>query len=251
MKRLFDHRYDATFIRDTAVVFAAVFMAVEISVAAYYGVFEPERLKSELITSGLVTLFAGLPAIWILARRNRSFDVLSYRLQRLNDLDQTTGLFNRPAFLRAMQKLLECTPAAASAGAFIHMEVARTQPVHGETNDFELDRAVKSIAATIKESTRNIDLGVRLGDRQFGVFLRDVNSIKAAEVSKRLIKDISRRQHQAGYAASAISISLGIAEQRPGESIRAAMQEAAASLSLMPGEKPDPVVVYINSARAA
>jgi high-affinity Fe2+/Pb2+ permease len=110
MTRWFRDKFGAGLARDMAVTFVVVFVTVELVVTAYYGLFEPQQLVSQSIASGIVALIAGLTATWMLARTNRRHDALSYRLRRLNDLDQMTGLLNRQAFLRDVQQLLDQTP---------------------------------------------------------------------------------------------------------------------------------------------
>ena len=249
MRRWLGDQFGAAFVRETAVNFLTVFLAVELVVAAYYGLFEPDRLMSELISSSGVMLIAGLPAIAILSRRSRKSEALSYRLKRLNDLDQMTGLLNRQAFLRDVQRVMEYMPSGSSAGAFAHIEVARSRSTDGQLDDYERERAIRVIAATIREATRSADLGVRLGEWQFGIFLQDANGAKAAEITKRLLKEIALRQQQVGLVPNNGSISIGIAAHRSGDDIRIAMQEAAQSLTV--AGRRDPVVVHFRSAQAA
>ncbi|MGE0282929.1 MAG: diguanylate cyclase [Rhizobiaceae bacterium] len=249
MIRWLDNRYSAPLVRDTAVAFVAVLLTVESIIATYYSIFEPDRLIVEMIISAFVTLVAGVPAIWILSQRSQRSNALSYRLRRLNDLDQATGLLNLQAFTRDAQLLLDTTRVKASAGAFAHIEVGESRDL---ADDFERDRVFRSIATTIRETTRSADLGVRLGDRQFGVFIKDVNSAKAAQIMGRLLKEIDRRQKMVGLAPDSVQISIGIAEHRPGESLRTAMEEAFQGLAVARGaDKHDPVVVHFRSHRAA
>jgi diguanylate cyclase (GGDEF)-like protein len=249
MWRWLGDQFGAAFMRETAVNFLTVFLAVELVVAAYYGVLDPDRLVSELIASGAIMLVAGLPAMWVLGRRDKRSEALAYRLKRLNDLDQMTGLLNTQAFLRDVQRLMAYMPVGTSAGAFAHIEVAATKPTGRQMEDYERERAIRVIATTIREATRSADLGVRLGERQFGIFLRDANGAKAAEITRRLLKEIALRQQQVGLVANNGTISIGIAAHRPGDSIRTAMQEAAQSLDA--AAKKDAVVIHFRSVQAA
>jgi len=249
MRRWLGDQFDAAFVRDTAVNFVAVFLAVELVVAAYYGLFEPERLVRELMFSSSVMLVAGLPTIAVLSRRSRRSEALSYRLKRLNDLDQMTGLLNKQAFLRDVHRVMAYMPSGASAGAFAHIEVSRNRLSDGQLDDYERERSIRVIAATIREATRIADLGVRLGQWQFGIFLQDANGDKAAAITKRLLKEIALRQQQVGLVPNNGSISIGIAAHRPGDTIHTAMQEAAQTLTV--AGNTDPVVVHFRSARAA
>lgn len=250
MIRWLSDKFGAAFVRDTALIFAAVFITVESVVATYYGIFEPDRLVGELVISGAMTVLAGLPAIWLLVRRSNRADALSYRLRRLNDLDQMTGLLNKQAFLRDMQKHLEYLPSSTSAGAFAHIEIESSRTTAEPMGDYERDRAIRVIATTIKEATRTSDVGVRLADQQFGIFLRDASGAKAAEITKRLLSEISRRRQQIGLTGQDGAISIGIAAHRPGDNVRVAMHEAAQSLTIA-GAKQDSVVIHFRSVRAA
>ena len=123
MRRWLDDQFGTAIVRETAVNFLTVFLAVELVVVVYYGLVDRDRLVHELIASSGVMLVAGLPAIWLLSRRSQRADALSYRLRRLNDLDQMTGLLNNRAFLRDVNRVMEHVPAGASAGAFAYIEV--------------------------------------------------------------------------------------------------------------------------------
>ncbi len=153
-------------------------------------------------------LFHNLRPAWVLARH----DTLNWAMDcvdaQLLDIDQLTGLANRPAFMKEAEDLLR--PGEGNV-ALLYFGIDRFTYIN-ETRGTDFgDRVLKAVAERLDNIVRQGDLAARMGGDHFAVLVRNFSSPEALQaIAIRFFNDLSepllvakRRVH--------LSYSMGIA----------------------------------------
>lgn len=149
------------------------------------------------------------------------------RLRRLSQVDPLTGALNR----RGLELLLperrapEDPPSAVVMVDIDHFK--RVNDSHGHAIGDEVLRRVASILAGV---LRGGDAVIRYGGEEFLIVLRGVERAQAARVAERARVAIAQAALAIGELRIAITISCGVAEQRPDEDRDSLIERADAAL---------------------
>lgn len=228
-----------------------VLAAVEFIVFTYYAFFEPERLLFETLISGIITACVAFPIIALVLRQHHRLEALKVELERLNAIDQMTGLLNRQSFLRHLEDVIAGTRGVSSAGAFAYLDADRFKKINDRYGHTIGDSVIKLIAESIESSIRRTDLCARLGGEEFGIFLRDASLDQAAQAAERIREKVREQCRRLGPSFPNISVSIGVVSHKPGMPLELLVQEADRSLYAAKKEGRDAVVVELQRYRAA
>ncbi len=148
--------------------------------------------------------------------------------------DVLTGLCNRRAFDSRIRRMMtQAKEADAAALSLLLLDVdhfKRFNDVHGHSTG---DLVLRLVASLLADNVKRRDTVARYGGEEFAILLTGAD-LRAAEVVARQINEAlsSKRLVTKGTAASFdhVTISVGVAQARPGENAAALVERADAAL---------------------
>ena len=126
--------------------------------------------------------------------------------------DSLTGSLTRRAFLERLDRAI----AAGDAASLLMLDVDHFKTVNDTYGHSTGDEVLKAVAATAARSLRRGDAFGRLGGEEFGILLSGLDAAGALHLAERLRSELAGRRYPM-IDNGAVTLSLGIAEYRPGE----------------------------------
>ena len=124
---------------------------------------------------------------------------------RVARIDPLTGLPNR----RAVRAL---TPNGLKGGVFVAFDLDGLGEINASFGTSAGDRVLLLVANRISSSVRDNDIVARVGGDEFGVLLRNVDSVLAARIAESLITKLEAEMSADGHALR-ISACAGVSSQ--------------------------------------
>jgi diguanylate cyclase (GGDEF)-like protein len=208
--------------------FRAALLSVVVTVAAYVvaalwlGLGVPLIVRSCLLLS-FVAMACGLVALHLERTSRRSF-LESRLIAELAERDPLTGLKNRRVFDEHMERLWNQAIVEARALTIILVDVDHFKAYNDRYGHQAGDHALQRVAATLQNFVgRPHDVLARYGGEEFAAILYDVEGFDAEELAERMRRSVGALSlDQLGAAAaSAITISIGVAAVEPSRKRRA------------------------------
>ncbi len=109
--------------------------------------------------------------------------------------DYLTGISNRRAFFKLANLQLRIIKRVLRPFSVIYMDIDRFKEINDQFGHNIGDVLLCSVAETIKQNTREIDITARLGGDEFIIFLPETNSNEAALVADKLQKKLSEQMN--------------------------------------------------------
>ncbi|MBH9551630.1 GGDEF domain-containing protein [Inhella gelatinilytica] len=153
-------------------------------------------------------------------------------LEAVAQTDALTGLANRRAFDPRLQAALALVARQGGAVSVVMVDAdyfKRFNDTHGHAAG---DAALKVLAQGLNEvARRGSDLAARLGGEEFALLLEGGNLGEARQQAQALQRWLAAQACGPGQAlAQALTVSMGVAQARPGESPGEVMARADAAL---------------------
>lgn len=146
------------------------------------------------------------------------------RLSVLAETDPLTGLLNRRGLERALSPLAaEGRPLTAAM-----LDVDHFKSVNDRYGHPEGDGVLRGISDVLRSTTRRIDAAARYGGEEFAVFLGDTVLTLGVAWAERARAAIQARAM--GDRGIMVTVSIGVAERRDGESAESLLARADAAL---------------------
>lgn len=139
---------------------------------------------------------------------------LQERLHKLGITDALTGAYNRRHMDTEVGEAVERFTRYGTASSVLLVDIDHFKRVNDEFGHAAGDRALKEIAATMRQLLRKLDLVFRIGGEEFLVLLPDVKRGGAAEAAEKLRREVASVQFLPG---SKITVSIGVGEIASGE----------------------------------
>ncbi|MDT8998266.1 GGDEF domain-containing protein [Paucibacter sp. APW11] len=170
---------------------------------------------------------------WQLQLRQNRRDVqhLERRSQQMEQLamkDTLTGLPNRRHFEQHLRLLLLGEHAIAPCLALI--DVDHFKQVNDGFSHGVGDAVLRTLAQLLREHLREQDLPARLAGDEFVLLLVDVGLAQAQQICGRLQASVQAHDWQAIAPGLRVSISLGLAQWQPGESLEQWLERSDAAM---------------------
>lgn len=124
--------------------------------------------------------------------------------------DALTGLANRPALLRQLERHLEDRSAHRPA-ALLLMDLDRFKPVNDQHGHAAGDAVLRMVAVTLASCVRGGDLVARLGGDEFAILLLDCTTEVALRVAQSICESIKLQKTPWGESQLQVGISVGVA----------------------------------------
>lgn len=136
------------------------------------------------------------------------------RLLQLASEDQLTGLANRRAFLRHLERHLETWIAG---GALLAIDLDRFKAINDTLGHGAGDQVLKQTAARLRRVLRPGDVLARLGGDEFAVLLHGVGASEAATAADAVAAELARQEITIGGARCATgSVGWALIEEHLG-----------------------------------
>jgi diguanylate cyclase (GGDEF)-like protein len=171
-----------------------------------------------------IRFFATLTLTILLANIILSIVVdLHRRLIDQASVDPLTGAFNRRHMERSLADAIERQRRTSAPASLLLIDIDHFKRINDELGHARGDGVLKEIVALIERRSRKLDLLFRIGGEEFMLLLPDTREPAAAVVAEQLRASIeeSRPVDVAG-----ITVSVGVSELRPGESLDDWMKHA-------------------------
>ena len=177
-----------------------------------------DRLALSAAAFEALVLIAGL-ADRTLATRNDHRQAL-----RMAEIDALTGTFNRGALLARLRQLLE--PGASTALSVLFIDLDHFKRLNDQAGHQAGDQALVALVRTLRLELRGADLLGRYGGEEFMVLLPGQSLSQALSVAERLLETVRRKRLTARADLPPLTISIGAAEARPGETLAQLLERA-------------------------
>ena len=163
-------------------------------------------------------------------RRN---DRLNAALQQLSDLamrDELTGLYNRRYIMEVLNRQKALGDRGHVGFTLCYCDLDHFKRVNDRFGHQEGDRVLQAFARSAEQVVRSVDFVARFGGEEFLLVLVDADREAAQRVADRLCASVRDLNVIGDDSNQRQSVSIGIAEFRPGESVEDVIQRADRAL---------------------
>lgn len=144
--------------------------------------------------------------------------------------DPLTGLNNRAALDLTLAHELELSSRQGTPVSLLIMDTDNFKQINDSHGHAVGDRVMREIADALSRSVRRTDLIHRYGGDEFVVVLANTDAAGAVCVAERIRAAIDALRIAEGNVHLMVSVSVGLAERRPGEDLAGLFQRADAAL---------------------
>jgi diguanylate cyclase (GGDEF)-like protein len=161
----------------------------------------------------------------ILTQKNRAEDAMlelhhaNRELTRLAATDPLTGAANRREFMQRAEQEVSRSQRNGSPLALLMIDLDHFKRVNDRYNHHVGDIVLMEFVKLCQSHLRNIDLLGRFGGEEFTVLLPATNIDSARIVAEKLRHTMEHHTINANGEQISITISIGIAQYKPGDSI--------------------------------
>ncbi len=153
------------------------------------------------------------------------------RYYQLAVRDPLTGLFTRYYMEDAAARLIELHERDASTRlALLVFDIDRFKDINDAHGHLGGDTVLRHIALLLKQHSRRADVAVRFGGDEFAVFQSGVGDSECMAFGERFREAVCATRLDGELAGLTLSISVGVAEHRIGESMTDLLSRADAAL---------------------
>lgn len=160
--------------------------------------------------------------------------------QQLALEDGLTGLPNRRHFELQLQGLLEEVRTQGSTACLVMIDVDKFKQINDGHSHNAGDAVLRAIAAQIRRCVRDKDFPARLAGDEFVIILRDTGAQAAQALTERIADAVSRHAWSAIAAGLSVSVSLGLAEVLPTDTLRTVLSRSDQGMYANKREKAHP-----------
>jgi diguanylate cyclase len=147
--------------------------------------------------------------------------------------DGLTGLTNRRGFDLGIAACLSASDVGSRGPSLIMADIDHFKQVNDTYGHVFGDRVIKAVAQILKNNVKGRDMAARYGGEEFVVLLPDTpveGARQLAESIRTMVEKVRIKRASDDWAAANISISLGVAGFRTGESAADFVARADAAL---------------------
>lgn len=146
--------------------------------------------------------------------------------------DPLTGLYNRRYAKNHLESMIARPASSGHSLAAMMLDLDRFKAVNDVHGHAAGDEVLRELARRLRENVRGIDLVARLGGEEFLVVMPDIPPEKAEDAAER----VRRAVENSGFLLEGVrdplevTVSIGLAFHRPGESAAELLERADAAL---------------------
>lgn len=179
------------------------------------------------------------PRAWYLLQDITDRKALEEELAHRATHDPLTGAFNRIPFEERIDSEMERVARYASALGFLVIDIDHFKAINDTHGHDAGDRVLVEVAGRLRALLRGSDLLARWGGEEFVVLLPETDLFGALELGERLRQAIAAEPCD---EAGTVTVSIGVAQAVPGESVRRLFSRADAALYRAKAEGRDRVL---------
>src|SRR5690554_1829267 len=138
------------------------------------------------------------------------------RLRRLSDTDDLTGLANRRQLMTRLDEELSRSNRHGSPLSFMLIDFDYFKRINDTWGHLQGDQVLVEFGKLCQSLLRSEDVGGRIGGEEFAIVLPSTPVVASHPIAERLCSAVAK--HDFGISANHITISVGLAEYRLGES---------------------------------
>nr|WP_225978002.1 EAL domain-containing protein [Gandjariella thermophila] len=161
-------------------------------------------------------------------------------LRRMAEEDPLTGLHNRRALTRELERQL----ATASSGSLLLLDLDNFKDVNDLRGHAVGDRVMRTVAGVLRERLDEGQVIGRLGGDEFAVVLPRCDQKSATEVADRLRNAVATLPLVTAGASTRITVSTGVAEFGAGDTWQSVLANADLALYASKAAGRNRVTVY-------
>lgn len=157
---------------------------------------------------------------------------LEEELRRLAETDSLTGVLTRRRFIELGEREWRRQERVSAPICVLMLDLdwfKRLNDAHGHAAG---DAALVAFAASCRTNIRALDLVGRLGGEEFAILLPDAGIAEGRDIAERVRLAVVRAPVGEDEGRIPVSVSIGVAEGKPGETLESAMSRADSALYL-------------------
>jgi diguanylate cyclase (GGDEF)-like protein len=164
------------------------------------------------------------------AERTRALNEANDKLRILSELDPLTGVANRRKIMAELEGRIE-RMGSASALAVLILDIDSFKLINDRQGHVAGDDTLRALAARVQSLLRPGDALGRMGGEEFMIVLDRARPVVAEAIAERVRAAIARQPFQVhGNVMLNVTVSLGIAGWRPGDTAKVLYARADAAL---------------------
>jgi diguanylate cyclase (GGDEF)-like protein len=166
--------------------------------------------------------------------REAIFRLMDMERQRFYDAsirDPVTGLFTRFYMQDVVQRLCSLQDRDPNASLGVAMiDIDHFKRINDSYGHHQGDEALRAVANVLSGRARGSDLAVRLGGEEFAVFVMGESAPRIGELGERIRAQVAELPVGAVMAEASLTVSVGTALKRRGETLTSFLERADAAL---------------------
>jgi diguanylate cyclase (GGDEF)-like protein len=173
-------------------------------------------------------------------------------LRALSTTDELTGLPNRRMMQRRLDAEIDRARRFAHPVSVVAIDIDHFKHLNDTCGHPTGDAALRTVAEVLAGNVRRVDVAARMGGEEFLVLLPETTAAEAATVAEKLRAAVAAREVPGGdtQPAGHLTISLGVATLREGESSADLVARADRALYAAKRRGRDRVVVHDEAVDA-
>jgi len=140
-------------------------------------------------------------------------------MERLSEKDALTGLPNRGAFMRAIDRVVSQANRHGTPGALLYLDVDGLEAINARHGQVAGDAALIHVAKLIGDLIRGTDFAARVGGDEFAVVLDHLDADSAIETSERIGRCIEENPLDLGGGTLPLKATVGVATILRGDTV--------------------------------
>ncbi|MEK6532223.1 MAG: diguanylate cyclase [Deltaproteobacteria bacterium] len=157
----------------------------------------------------LLVTFANYASI---ALERGAYYSMSEELKLLSMTDPLTGLFNRRYFHERIFEEIERVKRHSECFTTFIIDIDNFKGFNDRYGHTVGDEVLKSVARSIRDAVRSMDVVARYGGEEFAVILPHTSKKDSEDIAERMRKDIERNAVATGDQPARPTVSIGVAE---------------------------------------
>lgn len=153
----------------------------------------------------------------VLVVANLTLSGYQRRLEEMATTDPLTGAANRQVFDLVFDQVLKSVKRRGGTVSVMICDLDQFKQVNDDYGHEAGDMVLRTVAETARECIRDTDIVCRWGGEEFLFLLPDCAAGPAAQLAEKLRLAVENRPIAYGRDEIRVTVSLGVAELRPGE----------------------------------
>ena len=140
-------------------------------------------------------------------------------MEQASERDPLTGLANRLAFMRALERAVSQANRHGTPGALLYLDIDGLEAINARHGQVAGDAALIHVAKLLQDLVRTTDFAARVGGDEFAMVLDHLDADSAIETSERISRCVEDNPLDLGNGTLPIRCSIGVATILRGDSV--------------------------------